>query len=291
MIFLIPVIWAVIGVITLFVLGIVAASSASAENTQDKQCRDIHVLVERPSGSLACMTEKTAERAADRFGWKIIAEKTIPDSENSMFHDEISIHDDVKINTTKESTDMAQSYDDDATLKEPLKEHANQQDMNDPCYDATENVEYPYVLVEPINHSITSGDFVKLCAQSSYKGFKIYLDADDEWLPPELTRDEIIHPQNYPRTYAAGSITLEVPRDIVDQKHYDPDYLDCNDAYYQDGKYDYPRYWNYKAEHIAQTDKTRTLKFTYEMPVSEISYFGSFAIFDDYYLFKDLTFA
>ena len=289
MIFLIPVNGAVIGVITLFVLGILAVSSASAENTQDKQCRDIHVLVERPSGSLACLTEKTAERAADRFGWKIIAEnpaeKTMPDSENSMFHDEISIHDDVKINTTKESTDITQSYDDDigTSLQEPLREHTNQQDMNDPCYDITENAEYPYVLVEPINHSITSGDFVKLCVQSPNKWFKIYLDADDEWLPPEITDDEINYPRNYLHTYAAGSITLEVPKDIVDQKHYDPDYLDCNDAYYQDGKYDYPQFTNYKVEHIAQTDKSRTLKFTYEMPVSEINYFGSFAIFDDYY--------
>ncbi len=279
---------AVVGVITLFVLGILATSSASAENTQVKQCKDIHVLVERSNGGLACLTEKTAERATDRFGWKIItvnpADKTVPDPENSMFHDEISIHDDVEINTAKESTDMAQSYDDDATLKELPKEHANQQDMNDPCYDITENAEYPYVLVEPINHSITSGDFVKLCVQSPNNWFKIYLDTDDEWLPPELTLDEITHPQNYPRTYAAGSITLEVPKGIVDQKHYDPDYLDCNDAYYLDGKYDYPVYRNYKVEHIAQTDKSRTLKFTYEMPVSEISYFGSFAIFDDYYL-------
>ena len=239
---------AVTGVITLFVLGIVAASPASAENTQDKQCRDIHVLVERPSGILVCLTEKTAEGAADRLGWKIIvgtsADKTVQNPENPKSPDDTSIQD-------------------------------------DPCYDITENAEYPYVLVEPINHSITSGDFVKLCVQSPNKWFKIYLDADDEWLPSELTDDEINHPRNYPRTYAAGSITLEVPKGIVDQKHYDPDYLDCNDAYYLDGKYDYPQYRNYKVEHIAQTDKSHTLKFTYAMPVSEISYFGSFAIFDD----------
>ncbi len=99
---------AVIGVITLFVLGIMAASSASAENTQDKQCRDIHVLVERSNGSLACMTEKTAERAADRFGWKIIvttAEFTV----NGMFTQDLNISnpltvkDDITLKTTPSS--------------------------------------------------------------------------------------------------------------------------------------------------------------------------------------------
>ncbi len=108
---------AVIGVITLFVLGIMAASSASAENTQDKQCRDIHVLVERSNGSLACMTEKTAERAADRFGWKIItvnpADKTVSDPENPKLQDDGRD----EVDGTESSSDQAANSEQNARPK------------------------------------------------------------------------------------------------------------------------------------------------------------------------------
>ncbi len=54
-------------------------------DSADRQCKDIHVLVERPNGKTACLTEKTAERAADWLGWKIIIkipayDAVIPDS-------------------------------------------------------------------------------------------------------------------------------------------------------------------------------------------------------------------
>ena len=200
---------------------------------KDVLCRENRTLVIRDNGSPACVSEKTAEKK----GWRIIGGS---------------------------STDEMITRDlDDTSIQD------------DPCYDATVNQDVrgkpvppddPYTLVEPISYSITGGDFVKLCAQPSYKGFKIYLDTD-----------------------AAGSITLEVPKDIVDQKHYDPDYLDCSDADSLAGEYDNSRFWNYKVEHIAQTDKSRTLKFTYETPIVQISYFGSFALFYDEYISKRST--
>ncbi len=224
-------------------------------------CRENRVLVIRDNGSPACVSEKTAEKK----GWMIIVvdrptDKTVPDPENPKFLDDApSIQENVKINN--ESTGVTKSHVGDVSktvtenihLQEPPKQST---DADDPCHGAAVVAGHPYVLVEPITHSMTGGTFEKLCAQPHYKWFKIYLNTD-----------------------AGGSITLEIPKSVVDLKQYD--YLDCNaGGYYLDGKYDGYTLKNFTVEHLAQTDKSRTLKFTYDKPVSVISYFGAYGVFD-----------
>ena len=112
---------------------------------------------------------------------------------------------------------------------------------------------HPYEKVIPITHSITDGEFVKLCVQPYYKWFNIHLDTD-----------------------TGGSITLEIPKNKIDLKQYD--YYFCK---YYVAIYDSdPRYVGIAGEQVAETAESRTLKFTYDEPLSAIISFGGHSIID-----------
>ena len=124
---------------------------------------------------------------------------------------------------------------------------------DDEYYTYHASKDHPYEKVIPITHSITDGEFVKLCVQPYYKWFNIHLDTD-----------------------TGGSITLEIPKNKIDLKQYD--YYHCKHyvAIYDSD----PRYVGIAGEQVAETAESRTLKFTYDEPLSAIISFGGYSIID-----------
>ncbi len=249
----------ILGITVLFVLGFIAVPAFADANNSNIQCKDIHVLAERSNGKLVCVKESTAER----FGWTIIpTSEIIVDeifSDQLQLDKKITIPDNVQINQTKKSIDITSQNDvfEITTENTPIKESPKQQTTDDPCSDISVLEGTEYTLVEPTTHTITGGTFEKLCVQLHYKWFNIYLDTD-----------------------SGGSITLEIPKGIVNLKQYD--YLDCHGdgRYNLEGTLDYQARKNFTVEQIAQTEQSRTFKFTYDGPVSEIEYFGAYGVFD-----------
>ncbi len=112
--------------------------------------------------------------------------------------------------------------------------------------------QYQYEIITPLDHSITNGKFLQLCAEPNYLWYKIYLD-----------------------TLEAGSLTITVPKDQLDLKQFDYESCYPNDL---KTNIDYDR--TITVTQIAQTDTSRTLKFTWIDPITFIEYFGTHAILD-----------
>ena len=107
----------------------------------------------------------------------------------------------------------------------------------------------PYMNIEPLDYSITGGEFIALCGTQAYYWFDIFLETD-----------------------SVGELIIEIPKNSLDLKQFD--YLDCAT---QGNFYVYDEDDNayvLSGEQIAQTDTSRTIKITWDTSVQQISYFG-----------------
>ena len=108
-----------------------------------------------------------------------------------------------------------------------------------------DSTEYEPVAVY---HELSEGTFRGFCANQEYGVFDIFLDAEP-----------------------GGELELIVPKAEFDPRQFD--YGRCSFGYGANG--DDSRHPGIRAEQVSQTDRTRTLRFSWDMYVSQISYLES----------------
>ena len=106
-----------------------------------------------------------------------------------------------------------------------------------------------YVEIEPIDHSITTGKFERLCGDAYHMWYDIDLQVDEP-----------------------GSLTITIPKNKLDLRQFD--YPSCNTHSFTDES---PYSQNITSVQISQTADSRTIKFSWNKPVPKISYFWIFS--------------
>ncbi len=122
--------------------------------------------------------------------------------------------------------------------------------INTKCDDYSSEGHYQYHLIEPTEYSIIGGEFRSLCAEPNYLWFNIELE-----------------------TQESGSLTITIPKDKLDLKQFDYDFCYPYNLTINSQQPD-----KVKVKQISQTTQSRTLEFTWLMPVSNIVYSGAYWI-------------
>ncbi len=242
-------------IVVIVILAFTALPQSLAQEDDPLPCKSDFVPVMRPDNAgTACVTSVTAEKFIQR-GWSYAITEIPHTDEIQPTTNNIDIEDTESITLLQNSVVQPETPQTIQNPSDATKDaHTPVVAESITTKDEICHSDFADTLVEPLSHSITDGEFLGFCADIHYKWFAIYLDTD-----------------------TGGSITLEIPKDIVDLKQYD--YLDCyRNSYSFDGKRLHES--RYSVKQVAQSDDSRTIEITFDKPVGRIQYFGAYGIFD-----------
>ena len=115
------------------------------------------------------------------------------------------------------------------------------------CVRSLHAADAEYEIVD-VSHDITDGNFLGLCANQEYGVFDVFVDSG-----------------------SAEELVLTIPKEEFDPRQFD--YQRCGFGYGANGSGS--KHAGIRAEQISQTDEQRVIRFSWDMPVSQISYLKS----------------
>ena len=236
------------------------------------QCSDDKILLKSPSGKPVCLMVNSSIKLMDR-GYTLV-ESLNKDTQVENTPDVVPTDKLPQTNIDGTTVPTPDSAIKDDTLEKTVH-------LNHPTQDITNNTSgnNPKILKEPILSSVEkistpcdqlgshpikydmvdlkyimkTGKVQTFCVQPDYKWFEIHL-----------------------QTQGPGTLTVEIPKDVVDLRQFD--YPTCQAEY--DIYTDLRTIDKTTMKQIAQTDSSRTIQFIWEKPLSKVGSFGAYGVFD-----------
>ena len=236
------------------------------------QCYHDKVLMESPSGKPVCLTVNSSIKLMDR-GYTLVetlkkdtpVENTpdvVPTGElpqtdidgTTVPTPDSEINDDtlektVHLNHPTQNITNNTSGNNHKIPKEPILSSVEK--ISTPC-DQLGSHPIKYDMVD-LKYTLSTGKVLASCIQPYYKWFEIHL-----------------------QTQGPGTLTVEIPKDIVDLRQFDYPTCHAESHIYTD----LLTIDKTTMKQIAQTDSSRTIQFIWEKPPSKVGSFGAYGVFD-----------
>ena len=236
------------------------------------QCYHDKVLMESPSGKPVCLTVNSSIKLMDRGYTLVETLKKDTQVENTPDVVPTDALPQTDIDGTTIPTPDSEINDDTLEktvhLNHPTQDITNNTSGNnhkipkEPILSSVEKISTPcdqlgsdsikYDMVD-LKYIMRTGKVQTFCVQPDYRWFEIHL-----------------------QTQGPGTLTVEIPKDIVDLRQFDYPTCHAESHIYTDLR----TIDKTTMKQIAQTDSSRTIQFIWEKPLSKVGSFGAYGVFD-----------